>query len=99
MAVKPARWRGRGVLLSLPCTPATRGPILLIDLWSGFSGASLALLSLGVPFYVLAAECDPMATKIAEAAIDQMAHVDAVEAIDARAIKSLIERRSIQGIN
>ena len=48
------------------------GPILLIDLWSGFSGASIAMLSLGVKIYVLAAESNPDVAKMAEASLDQL---------------------------
>ena len=97
-AVKPARWRGRGELPSLPWTPPTRGPILLIDLWSGFSGAALALLSLGVRIYVLAAESNPEAVALAEASIDQIVHVEMVESVNADMVKKILERRTIECI-
>ena len=74
------------------------GPILLIDLWSGFSGASIAMLSLGVKIYVLAAESNPDVAKMAEASLDQIVHVPAVELIDARMIEGIMKKRSIQAI-
>ena len=97
-AAKPARWRGRGELISLPWTPPLPGPVLLIDLWSGYSGAAIALLSLGVKFYVLAAESNPDVVKMADAAIDQMVHVSAVESVNAAMVHGLITRRNIQAI-
>ena len=86
-AVKPARWRGRGELISLPWSPPVRGPVLFIDLWSGYSGAAIALLSLGVKCYVLAAECNPDVVKMAEASIDQIVHVPTVECVSARMLE------------
>ncbi len=97
-AAKPARWKGRGDLVSLPWTPPVPGPILLIDLWSGFSGAAIALLTLGVKIYVLAAESNPDVVTMAEAAIDQIVHVRAVEMINAEMVRGIIERRSISCI-
>ena len=73
-AAKPVRWRGRGELISLPWKPPINGPVLLIDLWSGFSGASIAMLSLGVKIFVLAAESNPDVVKMAEASLDQIVH-------------------------
>jgi len=97
-AAKPARWRGRGELISLPWKTPDVGPVLLIDLWSGFSGASIAMLSLGVKVYVLAAESNPDVVKMAEASIDQIVHVPAVELINAQMVEGIMKRRSIQAI-
>ena len=74
------------------------GPVLLIDLWSGFSGASIAMLSLGVKVYVLAAEINPDVAKMAEASLDQIVHVPAVELINARMIEGIMKKRSIQAV-
>ena len=97
-AAKPAHWRGRGELISLPWTSPLPGPILLIDLWSGYSGAAIALLTLGVKFYVLAADNNPDVVQMADAAIDQMVHVCAVELINAKMVRGIMERRSIHCI-
>ena len=97
-AAKPAHWRGRGELISLPWTPPLPGPILLIDLWSGYSGAAIALLAMGVKIYVLAAESNPDVVKMADAAIDQMVHVGAVELINAQMVRGIMERRAIHCI-
>ena len=83
-AAKPASWRGRGELISPPWKAPIVGPVLLIDLWSGFSGAGILIMpSLGVKFYVLAAESNPDVVKMAETNIDQIVHVPSVELIDA----------------
>ena len=71
------------------------GPVLLIDLWSGYSGAAIALLSLGVKFYVLAAESNPDVVKMADATIDQMDHVPTVECVNAEMVRGLIKKRNI----
>ena len=97
-AAGAVHWRGRGELITLPWKPPMTGPILLIDLWSGFSGASIAMLSLGVKIYVLAAESNPDVAKMAEASLDQIVHVPAVELIDARMIEGIMKKRSIQAI-
>ena len=97
-ASKPAQWRGRGELISLPWTSPVPGPILLIDLWSGYSGAAIALLTMGVKIYVLAAESNPDVVKMADAAIDQMVHVGAVESVNAQMVHSIMQRRAIQAI-
>ena len=95
-AAKPIRWRGRGELPSLPWTPAIRGPILLIDLWSGFSGAALALLTMGVKTYVLAAEEAPEPRELAEHGIDQIVHIDRVEQVTAAILDKFMSRRAVQ---
>ena len=97
-AAKPAHWRGRGELISLPWTSPLPGPILLIDLWSGYSGAAIALLTLGVKFYVLAADSNPDVVQMADAAIDQMVHVCKVELINAKMVQGIMERRAIHCI-
>ena len=97
-AAKEASWRGWGELISLPWKAPIAGPVLLIDLWSGFSGASIAMLSLGVKFYVLAAETNPDVVKMADANIDQIVHVPAVELIDAQMVAGIMKKRSIQAI-
>ena len=97
-ASKPAQWRGRGELISLPWTSPVPGPILLIDLWSGYSGAAIALLTMGVKIYVLAAESNPDVVKMADAAIDQMVHVGAVESVNAQMVHGIMQRRAIQAI-
>ena len=74
------------------------GPVLLIDLWSGFSGASIAMLSLGIKIYVLAAETNPDVAKMAEASLDQIVHVPAGELTNARMTEDIMKKRSIQAI-
>ena len=74
------------------------GPVLLIDLWSGYSGAAIALLSLGVKCYVLAAESNPDVVKMADTTIDQMVYVPTVECVNAEMVRGLIQKRNIQTI-
>ena len=56
------------------------------------------MLSLGVKFYVLAAETNPDVVKMADANIDQIVHVPTVELIDAQMVAGIIKKRSIQTI-
>jgi hypothetical protein len=56
------------------------------------------MLSLGVRFYVLAAESNPDVVKMADSSIDQIVHVPAVELIDAQMVEGIVKRRSIQAI-
>ena len=71
------------------------GPVLPIDVGSGYSGAAIALLSLGVKFYVLAAESNPDVVKMADATIDQMVHVPTVECVNAEMVCGLTKKRNI----
>ena len=56
-AAKPTVWRGRGEILQIPWSLPFSGPTLLVELWAGVGGLSLALLALGARLYVLSAEC------------------------------------------
>ena len=67
-------------------------------MWSGFSGAAIAFLTIGVKFYVLAAESNPDVVRMADAAIDQMVHVKTVGSINAKMVQDIMKRRSIQCI-
>ena len=58
----------------------------------------MALLSLGVKLYVLAAENNPEAVSLAEASIDQIVHVEMVESVNAAMITKILERRTIECI-
>ena len=97
-ASKPARWIGRGELLHVPWGPCTYGPVLLIELWAGFSGATLALLTLGVRCYVLAAEEDLAARAVAAANIAGIIHIDLVSEIRVEMVAEIVKRRAICGI-
>ena len=97
-AAKPARWHGRGELLQLPWDAPIAGPVLLIDLWAGMSGAVLALLSLGVRVYVLAAESDPYARAVAQMNITNLVHVTAVEQVHEEMFDDFFARRSVQAV-
>ena len=48
--------------------------------------------------YVLAAECTPDVVKMAEASIDQVVHVAAVELVTADMVRGIMQRRAIQCI-
>ena len=54
---------------------------LLIDLWSGFAGAAMALLSLGVSVDCLAAETDPFVREVAAENLDGIVQVNSVEEV------------------
>ena len=56
------------------------------------------MLSLGVKVYVLAAESNPDVVRMADASLDQIIHVPAVELINAQMIEGIMRRRAIQAI-
>ena len=87
-AAKPVSWRGHGDLPQYSwANPPLRGSWLVLDLWSGYSGLCLALLSLGVHFYALAADTDPTCRACAQESMPQIVHVDAVEHVQARLLR------------
>ena len=98
-AAKPVVWRGIGDLPQYTWAgPPLKGTWLVLDLWSGFSGLCLALLSMGTHFYALAAESDSEARACASQAMPNIVHVDAVEKIHVRDLKGLLQRRTLRGI-
>ena len=97
-ATKVVRWIGRGELLQVPWDPPTMGPVLLIDLWSGISGASVALLSLGVRFYGLAAEHDPVFRAVAQENLSQLVHLNSVSEIKAAMLDGIMVKRQLKAI-
>ena len=60
---------------------ALKGTWLVLDFWSGYAGLCLALLSLGVHFYALAAEQDPEAAKCASGVMPSIVHCNDIHAI------------------
>ena len=97
-AAKPVSWRGRGDLpQAVWCTPP-KGTILVIELWSGISGLSLALLSVGATFYAAAAETNPDARACAQASMPHIAHYPSVEALVAEDFRGLLTRRKPRAV-
>ena len=98
-AAKPVSWRGKGDLPQYSWAgPPLRGSWLVLDLWSGYSGLCIALLSLGVHFYALAADTDPVCRACAQESMPQIVHVDAVEHVQARVLRAILRRRRFRGI-
>lgn len=97
-AAKPVSWHGKGDVLQAPWVPTLRGKWLVIDLWSGIGGLCLALLSLGVTFWALSAECDEEAVQVAKANFPNAVHIDAVEAIDESTLQPFFQRRDVRGV-
>ena len=98
-AAKPVVWRGKGDLPQYPWAgPPLRGSWLVLDLWAGFSGLCIALLSMGVHFYALAAESDEACRACAHQAMPHIVHIDAVENIQVRDLKPMLMRRRFRGI-
>ena len=97
-AAKPVSWRGRGDLpQAVWCTPP-KGTILVIELWSGISGLSLALLSVGATFYAAAAETNPDARACAQASMPHIVHYPSVEALVAEDFRGLLTRRKPRAV-
>jgi hypothetical protein len=95
---KSVVWRGRGELLQLPWPGRPSGLWLVIDLWSGFAGAVLALLALGVRCIVVAAESSLKVAHAARVNFPNIVHVESVEAIRAVDFIPVLRRRRFKGI-
>ena len=55
-ASRPATWRGESELPQMALPKPCGGTVLVIDLWSGVGGLTLALLALGLHCHVLSVE-------------------------------------------
>lgn len=97
-AAKPVTWRGRGDLAQVSWAPGTRGTWLVVDLWAGVSGLCIALLQSGFHFYGVAAECDTVAARVAQANMPNLLHVSSVEALQAELFVPFLQRRQPRGV-
>ena len=93
---KSCCWRGSGELPQLATHEMPKGLFVLVDLWSGFAGAALALMALGVRCIVLSAECDAIARRCAESVMPNIVHVKSVEEVNAAMFKLVVQRRDIK---
>lgn len=97
-ACKPVTWRGRGDLLQLSWAKPLSGCWLVIDLWSGIGGLPIALLSMGVHFYCLAAESDPDARQACQQCLPHVVHVSDVADVRASDFVEFLKRRRPRGV-
>eukprot|EP00435_Cladocopium_sp_Y103_P044302 s412_g12.t1 len=98
-AAKPVSWRGKGDIPQYSWSgPPLRGCWLVLDLWAGYSGLCITLLSLGVHFYALAAETDSTCRACAQAAMPNIVHTEAVEHVQVRMLRAVLKRRQFRGI-
>lgn len=97
-ASKPVTWRGRGDLLQLSWAKSILGCWLVIDLWSGIGGLPIALLSMGVHFYCLAAESDPAARQACHHCLPHVVHVPDVADVRASDFVAFLKRRKPRGV-
>ena len=98
-AAKPVTWPGRGDLPQVPWATSVRGTWLVLDLWSGIAGLCMALLQLGVHFYAVAAESDPVAAKVAGCNMPGLVHTDYVENLRAADFAPFLRRRQVRGVS
>ena len=92
-AAKPVTWRGKGDLLQCPWVLVPKGTLLVIDLWSGYGGLPIALLTMGCSFYCLSAEMDPVAREASAATMPNIVHVDKVDQVRGPMLSSILSRR------
>lgn len=97
-AAKPVTWRGRGDLLQCPWTVPLHGTWLVIDLWSGIGGLPMSLLSIGVNFYCVSAESDPLARETCQQVMPNIVHVEDVKHVQAKDFRMLLVRRRPRGV-
>ena len=69
-----------------------------MDLWAGFSGAVIALLSLGLRVIAVAAESNKDARDVAASNFPGLVHVEWVEEVTAADASALLKRRSVTAI-
>ena len=98
LAARPVTWRGTGELLQVPWGSACKGPWLVLDLWAGYSGLCISLLSIGLHFYAIAAERDPVARQCAANCMPSIVHTSEVEHISADILLPIIKKRPIRGV-
>ena len=70
----------------------------MIECWAGVGGLALALLSMGVQFWSLSAECDPTAVQVSQSCMPQTVHVQRVETLRASMLVPFLRKRRIRGI-
>ena len=99
-ATRPVTWRGQEDLPQYHCATPVRGTWLVIDLWSGCSGLCVALLTLGVRFFCLAAEKDFAAAGVAQDLFPNIVSVDDVADVFGPMFIPFLKRRghTLRGI-
>ena len=97
-AAKPAAWKGLGELPQVAWATELSGLYLVVDLWAGFSGTIMALLSLGIRAIVLAAEYDDDARYVAAKNMPNIVHIEKVEHIEPEVFRKVLQRRTFAGI-
>ena len=70
-----------------------KGTFLVIDLWSGYGGLPLALLTMGCNFYCVSAEMDPVAREACAATMPNILHVTDVNQVRGPMFASVLARR------
>ena len=97
-AARPVTWRGAGELLQVSWATPPKGAWLVVDMWAGFSGLCIALLSLGFHFYAIAAECEEEARRCASAVMPSIVHTSDVCDVTAEVLLAIIRKRRMRGI-
>ena len=72
--------------------------MLIVDLWSGFGGTLLALLSMGAQVISVSAENSPEVDAVAHMSMPNTVHVNDVAAIQGQDLLAVIKRRTISVI-
>ena len=70
--------------------------MVVLDLWAGFSGALIALLSLGLRVVAVAAETNQQAVAVARANFPNLVEVEFVEEVRGEILRPLLARRSVE---
>ena len=94
-AAKPVVYMAGGMLPQTSWKLRRSGVMLVVDLWSGFGGTVLALLSMGAQVIAVSAECDPEVGAIAHLSMPNTVQVDDVSKIGGVDLLAVIKRRAI----
>ena len=95
---KALAWKGSGELPQLPWKVNIAGTVLVVDLWSGFGGALMAMLSLGIRVIAVALETNKDCTKVAAKNLQNIIHAGNVEQFNVDCLLPILEKRNISAI-
>ena len=97
-AAKPVSWKGTAELPQMPWQCPCAGLVLVIDLWAGIGGLTLAVMALGMRAIVVSAECDPDLTEAKGRLFPNIIQTTDVANITGKMFKEVMARRSFTAV-
>ena len=97
-SMRPTSYCAGGLLPQLPFDVPRDGPVLVIDLWSGYGGTVLAMLSMGIQCVVVTAESDEAVNAQACATLKGCVHLGSVDNVLGSDLVDAVRRRRFKSI-